>query len=521
MFFHEKFSYLYRLLNVNHKLVSKQCGFDVSLLSRWKNGNRVPSYKNGQYHELAKFFLAQIKTQAQREELNMIIAGHRTIATHLSSDLDVFEDWLVISGSKPQIPLMNYSTNSDTLTQLRSIITGSENPIDYPVIQLDLSTKTEVYIYKDNIGKRNAVLYFLKTALELTETTDIYIFSDEDSGWWVEDDHFPALWANYLKGIAAKGHRISVIFLNSRPSEQYIRALNTWFPLMLNGKVNAFYFPNYANPSVKSTTFIIKDKLAYVSLSSQLSDYEKIGYLHLDLTSIHMQTALFLGRMATCRSLVTTYTNETQLSLLERVVITESAEFNMIIFNNYASPFFLPLSVFERYASTLPKDAGERYMSIVRRYLTSRGQVIINIDMKEVIHLKTIRDLILDPEHTFFESRFFANRMMKLTSDEIKQYCMNIISLVESHKNYQLIFLRKPSIQRDMNINITVREHIGVIMTPTSPSSLNHIALVTTEGNTVYTIYKYLSQLLSQIPSIYKEKEETLNTLKDLMKLIV
>ena len=521
MYFHEKFSYLYRLLNVNHKLVSKQCGFDVSLLSRWKNGNRVPSYKNGQYRELARFFLAQIKTQAQREELNMIIAGHRTIATHLNSDLDVFEDWLIISNSKPQIPLMNYSTNSDTLTHLRSIITGSESTIDYPVIQLDQSTKTEVYIYKDNIGKRNAVLYFLKTALELTETTDIYIFSDEDSGWWMEDDHFPVLWANYLKGIATKGHRISVIFLNSRPSEQYIRALNTWFPLMLNGRVNAFYFPNYTNPSVKSTTFVIKDKLVYVSLSSQLSEYEKIGYLHFDLTSIHMQTALFLGRMATCRSLVTTYTNETQLSLLERVVITESAEFNMIIFNNYASPFFLPISVFERYASTLPKDVGERYMSIVRRYLTSRGQVIINIDMKEVIHLKTIRDLILDPEHTFFESRFFANRMMKLTSDEVRQYCMNIISLVESHKNYQLIFLRKPSIQRDMNINITVREHIGVIMTPTSPSSLNHIALVTTEGNTVYTVYKYLSQLLSQIPSVYKEKDETLNTLRELSKLII
>ena len=58
-------------------------------------------------------------------------------------------------------------------------------------------------------------------------------------------------------------------------------------------------------------------------------------------------------------------------------------------------------------------------------------------------------------------------------------------------------------------------------MTPTSPSSLNHIALVTTEGNTVYTVYKYLSQLLSQIPSVYKEKDETLNTLRELSKLII
>ncbi|MBS3990608.1 MAG: hypothetical protein KGZ51_00920 [Erysipelothrix sp.] len=521
MFFHEKFSYLYRLFNVNHKLVSKQCGFDVSLLSRWKNGNRVPSYKNGQYRELAKFFLAQIKTQAQREELNMIIAGHRTIATHLTSDLDVFEDWLVVSNSKPQIPLMNYAANSDTLTHVRSIITGSENSIEHPVIQLDLSTRTDVYIYKDNIGKRNAVLYFLKIALELTEVTDIYIFSDEDSGWWIEDDYFPVLWANYLKRITSKGHRLSVIFMNSRPSELYIRALNTWFPLMLNGKVNAFYFPNYAIPSVRSTTFIIKEKLAYVSLSSQLSDYEKIGYLHFDITSIHMQTALFLGRMATCRSLVTTYTTETQLSLLERMVITESAEFNMIIFNNLTSPFFLPLSVFERYALTLPQDAAERYMSIVRRYLLSRSQVIINIDMKEVINLKTMRDLILDPEHTFFESRFFANRVMKLTSQEVRQYCESIKSMVEEYKNYHLIFLRKPSIQRDMNINITVREHIGVVMTPTSPSKLNHIALVTTEGNTVFTLHKYLSQLLSQIPTVYKEKEETLQVLKDLINLIV
>jgi len=521
MFFHEKFSYMYRLLNLNHKMISKQCGFDVSLLSRWKNGNRVPSYKNGQYRDLAVFFLSQIKNTSQRDEISMILSSHRTIATHLSDEVDLLEDWLLVSNPKPQIPLMNYTTNSDTLSQLRNIITNTDYLVFNPDINLDKSTRTDVYIYKDNKGKREAIIYFLNTAFELNEPTDIFIFSDEDQGWWMEDENFPALWANYLKGIAHKGHRLSVIFLNSRPSEQYIRAINTWFPLMFNGKVNAYYFPNYNNPAVKSTTFIIKDTLAYVSLSSQLSDEEKIGYLHFDTPSIQMQTALFLGRMATCRSLVTTYTEETQLSLLDRMNQSETLESQGKMFSQYPSAYFLPVSVFERYALTLPSEVASRYMSMIRRYLQVRAHVFSSVKVEEAVVVKTLRDLILDPEHHFFESRFFGNRIMKLTHLELTAYLNNIILAIENNPNYSLFFLRRPNAQRDFNVNISAREHVGVVLCPTSPSSVNHIAIFSTESNTIYTIYQYLTLLFDQIPSVYKQREETIKVLNDLQKLLI
>lgn len=519
MFFHEKYAYLYRLLNVNHKQVSKQCGYDVSLLSRWKNGNRLPSYKNGQYRELAKFFIGAIKTQAQRDEINMIIAGHRATAPQLNLDVDVFEDWLMVSNTKPEISLMNYSLNSDTLTQLRSIISNNDAMIKDSDIKLDTDTRTDVYIYKDNTGKRDAVLYFLNTALELQEPSDIYIFSDEDQGWWIEDENFPEQWMTYLKGIALKGHRINVIFLTTRPSEQYIRALNTWLPLMLYGHINAFYFPNYASPTVKSTTFVIKDTLAYVSLSSQLSNVEKIGYLHFDLPSIQMQTALFLGRMAACRSLVTVYSVETQLTLLERVMQPESADYALKMFQHSPSAYFLPISVFERYALTLPQEMGNRYLSIMRKYLKARENIIPTLDIFEVIPYKSMKDLINDPNHMLFNSRFFGNRYMKLSMNEVRQYLSNVIETITNVENYKIAFLYRSSAQKDMNVNITVRQHTGAMMTPIAPSPLNHITIFITEGNTVATLFKYLSSLQEQIPSTYHQKEETLQTLKDLLKL--
>jgi hypothetical protein len=519
MFFHEKYAYLYRLLNVNHKQVAKQCGYDVSLLSRWKNGNRLPSHKNGQYRELAKFFIGAIKTQAQRDEINMIIAGHRVIAPHLTLDVDVFEDWLMVSNTKPEISLMNYSLNSDTLTQLRSIISSNDAMIQDSNVQLDTQTRTDVYIYKSNHGKRDAVLYFLNTALELQEPSDIYVFSDEDQGWWMEDESFPTMWMTYLKGIALKGHRMNVIFLTTRPSEQYIRALNTWLPLMLIGHVNAFYFPNYATHSVKSTTFIIKDTLAYVSLSSQLSDVEKIGYLHFDLPSIQMQTALFLGRMAACQSLVTTYSIETQLALLDRMMQVEPADYALKSFHQHPSPYFLPLSVFERYAFTLPLEMGNRYLSIVRKYLKARENIVPTLDVFEVIPYKSMKDLIEDPNHMLFNSRFFANRYMKLTISEIKEFLNNAIEIITSVKNYKMAFLYRTQAQKDMNVNIAVRQHSGALMTPIKPSPVNHIAIFTTEGNTVATLFKYLSSLQDQIPSSYHQKEETLQTLKDLIRM--
>ena len=182
----------------------------------------------------------------------------------------------------------------------------------------------------------------------------------------MEDENFPKLWASFLRAITLKGHTINTIFLTTRPSEQYIHALNTWLPLMLIGKINTFYFADYAIQTVKSTTFVIKDSLCYVSLSSHLSDLEKIGYLHIDLPTIRMQTALFLGRMAGCRSLMTTYTTETQLALLERMLQSESQDYPLKTFNLFPNPLFLPFSVFEKYSLTLPLEMRQRYMSIIR-----------------------------------------------------------------------------------------------------------------------------------------------------------
>lgn len=520
MQFHEKFAYMYHLLNLNHKQVSKQTGFDVSLLSRWKNGKRLPSEKNGQYHELSNLFLNSIKTQTQRDTINMIIAGHRTNIPHVNLDIDIFEDWLKTSSSKPEISLMNYSTNTDALTQLRAIITGDDPIIDRSHIKLDALTRTDVYVYKNNSGKREAVLYFLSTALELEYPTDIYIFSDEDPGWWIEDENFPRMWATYLRAITLKGHNLNTIFLTTRPSDQYIRALNTWLPLMLYGRINTFYFPNYTVHTVKSTTFIIKDTICYISLSSQLSDVEKIGYLHLDLPSIQMQTALFLGRMAECRSLVTTYTAETQLSLLERMLQTESMNFPVKSFNQFPSPMFLPITVFERYASTLPVDIGQRYMSLVRKYLTIHENLLPSVEVKEAVPFKTLRDLIIDPTTSFYESRFFASRDMKLTKAELKQYLNNIVEVLNRYPYYELTFLHRQNAYKDMHVSITVRQHTVAVMTPIKPSPLEHIAIFTTEGNTVLTLYKYLTTLQQQIPSAYHQKDETLQSMRELLRLL-
>lgn len=521
MQFYEKFTHMYRLLNLNHKIVAKQTGIDVSLLSRFKTGKRLPSDKNGQYHDFAKLFLSCIKTAAQRDTINMIITGHRITIPHVIAEIDIFEDWLKSSSARPEMSLMSYVAQTDRLAQMRAIITSKDETILKTThIKLDPQTRTDFYIYKDNEGKREAVLYFLNTALELEHPTDIYIYSDEDPGWWMEDETFPKLWASFLRAITLKGHTINTIFLTTRPSEQYIHALNTWLPLMLVGKINTFYFADYAIQTVKSTTFVIKDSLCYVSLSSRLSDLEKIGYLHVDLPSIRMQTALFLGRMAGCRSLMTTYTTETQLALLERMLQSESQDYPLKTFSLFPNPLFLPFSVFEKYSLTLPLEMRQRYMSIIRKYLTYIDNALPTIQVHEVTPFNKLRDLVLDPNAYYFESSFFGNKELKLTKNELKLYVNNIIDVLQRCPSYELIFLQQQSTYKELDININVRQHTHALITPINKSPLDHIALFSREGNTVMTLFKYLTSLQSNIPSAYRQKEETLQNLYTLQALL-
>ena len=74
---------------------------------------------------------------------------------------------------------------------------------------------------------------------------------------------------------------------------------------------------------------------------------------------------------------------------------------------------------------------------------------------------------------------------------------------------------------QDITVNVSVREHVGAVITPMKPSIIQHIAVVSTEGNTVHALFNHLSNIERRIPSVYHHKKEVIQSLQELKAMIV
>jgi transcriptional regulator with XRE-family HTH domain len=514
---------LMNVFNTSNKTLASACNVDPSLVSRWRNGQRVPSLKSNQVQAIAQYFLNINPTIEQKQFLQEVLSIQKLQTPKIIDTYDLLVQWLY---QKPethdiQAPFSvqtPYSSRPINKTVIVDEEEETEKALLRPRFPLSDQTKRTYHVFKENPGKRKAALLFLQKALNLSEPTEIFIYSDEIAQWWLEDQLFQVQWTSYLKLIVMKNHRIHIIHDVNRPQDEFATYLNIWIPLHLIGSISSYYHPHYVNKALKETQMIIKNTFALVSNSTFLTPKENICFIYEDIETVELYESLFLGRLVSCKPLIEVFKAQDQFRLLELLIDSVSSGFPATALHAHLNTFFLPDVVFENYCKNWPKIKQMQYLRLIKKWKQEQYHAFSRTSYTDVFPFEVLMEISSTKKYRHYDPILFQETIIDLDQELLKLTLKNMIYALQRYEYLDTYFIMKSSLKKGINLNLELREHHSLVFTTNYSLVSPYIGLYCHEGNMLNSFSHYLDSVISQIPSNLKNKKEAFRQLDRVLK---
>ncbi len=477
---------------------------DPSLISRWKNGQRVPSKKYDQIRDVASFFIGLNHSSNQKLILKEILAEQKLHSPELDTDIELLAAWL---SEKRE----HYRNDKElSIDKLNSSILLKKNElkkaIERPRFSISGQTKREFHIFRGNSGKRKAAMVFLQRALDIPPT-DIYIYSDELLEWWFEDNLFQLQWNSYLKLVILKKHRLHIIHHVHRNQDNFKDYFNVWLPLHLVGNIQSYYLPKYIELPIKETTMIIKDVIAFVCRSTLLTPKENIGLIFEDMDAIQMHESLFLGRLVSSKQLIQVFKSQDFYQLLHLLIESTNREFDTTAVHAGLNTVFLPDSVFERFSKSLPHKQKLIYLKQVKQWKAIQFQQFAKISYQDILPIELLHGFVTSNIFQHYDPVLFLDDGIVLSKSEIISTLQTMQYVLTRFNNVSFCLVKLEYLEKDLNINIEQRGLDSAIFTTNQDENATHIGLFCDESNLLHSFKCSIEDMIQKTPSIYRDKK--------------
>jgi len=459
MDFKDKLHLILTKLEINNNMLAEELSVDVSLVSRWRTGNRFPSERNNHLDLMSHYFYKKSLKDSQLNDLFEVLGQTLpNIKPDEKNTTELIKSWLLSSNVVDNTPLIHdfinkieffSSSDSDTTT----LINESDESYKY--------STSNVYYGKQ--GKREAISRLLAEAL-LLEPTTIYIFSDEGISWLTEDITFYFSWTKMLTKLLKKGHKIRIIHTVYKSLNEILNAIEKWLPLYLSGNLEPYYYPKIQDGLFRHSMFIIGDKLALSSTSLTDKIDSSLNYYHTNKENITNLTESFNSLLEMCLPLMSIYTDKNRQGYLDTVqdfykVCNDTYVYTPTI-STVTIPYDLMGEIYEN-AGCSKEEAIEYQKTRVKNF----KECLKTTKYSEVIPLPVIKNIAAGNVHVEL-THYFPNGPYAYTKDQYRTHLLNVIKWLEEYENYHVILLDDTLFT---DIRIMVKKDYGSIISKISP----------------------------------------------------
>lgn len=458
MKFNEKLNILLDTFEVTNYQLAEWLQVDVSLISRWRTGNRLPSDKSTHLEDLADYI---IKSAVQSSQLSVLLEQiGMSINTHIR-DIDAITKalifWLKNDTSSKDADLMHKLIDRIQFFSQSSI---AESGTIVPSSSNDSPAKS---IYPGRQGKREGVLRFLSEALNMEPTT-LFLYSDEPLTWLVEDIDFYFKWTRILPQIIHHGHKVILVHAIDNDLIDITSVLEKWLPLYLSGNIESYYYPKLNDGPFRHTIFIAGESAALTSASLIRNSGSALNHYYTEDNTIRLLKETFDGLIAQCQPLVKIYSDNNRTEYFNVLLEAESMPSDTYTYSQSLSTITMPVAMIgeiHKKAGWM-KDKAEEFL--FRRQEIFRRN-IINYKYVEIMALPRAED-VRDGKVIVDLTHFFPGGAIPYTTEQYKLHLLNVISLLESYENYHVILLNQ---RLFTDIKIIVRKDVFSVISKYSP----------------------------------------------------
>lgn len=420
--FAEKLNKLMMYFNISNAKLAKILAVDSSLISRMRNGSRIPNSDSQFVKLISSYFMNAAKNNPDRS----------IIEKDLGINIDELSEWLYDSSTYYPRKNQKIITSVDNiLNNFHMIPKIHEGEID-----INRYINDDIYGYS---AMRSTVIKLLRDALEKGTAHDMIFYSDQSIKWLTEDSDFLHLWTDYMLRLLENGSKLKILYAFKNGSTEMTTVLESIIPIYLTGNVSIHYQKKCNGNHFNRIVFIIND-VGYMigncvcgteheALYIYENDSEKFDYINNQMKCL----------LSDCMPLVdiyaidSNYANSIQCLGCNRL----SNQIKCII--PYPMVYFLSRDAFIEII-TEAGLSGDAYSNAVFYYDKMREKLLYSLKYHPTTWIITLcsYDDIINGNSRFYLPSYIYSQDIYYSKLQYKKYLEDLLQLMSEYSNLKL-----------------------------------------------------------------------------------
>jgi transcriptional regulator with XRE-family HTH domain len=458
-FFGEKLNALMNILDVSNIRLAKTLSVDSSLISRFRNGLRIPQKNSEMMNHLCRYFYKRVLAGGFEDKFAQLLGITKQMITDDSDKLmEYFIAWL--SGS----------TESQTIGAMDHFLSmmDSFHVSNYPQALSENILKSLNIMYH-NIPKyigingfRCAIIRFLSTVALAKQPRTLKLYSDQRMDWLTDDPDFMQKWAALMVSVLFNKNRVQIIHNIERNLPEMLVGIEKWMPLYMTGMLEAFYCKKAGDFRFAHTLFVAP-KLAAINANLVTGTEDRGNYLYSENTEdIDYLEVQFDALMELSKPLVRVFhaRNITEYYFYLGEMSEQPGKTKKLLLS--LSIATMPKVLLEKILirNELESSEIERILILYDSRVHQFETELKNGGVTEYITLPSDEELFTGRVELNLSS-LFLNRTITYTTEEYSEHICAILSLINEQDQYHFEPLKERPF---VNIQIALKSDVGVMV---------------------------------------------------------
>lgn len=505
-------------LGISSSRLAKAINVDSSLVNRWINGKRIPSYHADYIETIADYLCKNIHNTFQEQLINNLtievcgsIVATETVKDQIQYLLQEAQGYSMECAQKEKAQAKMHLPQKTSFTESMGLNDD-----------IALSDNDRLLTNQFQIARSCIALIDSSLSMKKKGPRNIYIV--------YENHFFPDLWSpedivefmNKLKTATRNGYQIVLLIRLNYDTAHTVTMMEFLQPFLLKGKLTIYYVPHASYTIPEKGLFLIPN----VGLISGLSN-EFISAFHY---------ALFLTRPAAvelCQSHIEFYINKNTHLLSTRFHSPKYSFINIhqmeksggcrILLRYFFGMMTFPIELYRKLLRQL-NFSDEDYNKSMQLYENRLNDFLENIPYYSYfdIYSASCLDELVKSHHTLLYSSkgVFS---VTLTSNDILEHLQYIIHLLKAYDNYQIAFYQ-PTAKKNTSfkqVYCLLKDRNSVLFEVIQPTdAATNLRIYSDEPMLTSGFYTYLMNIWERIPPINKNKYDVIHWLSSVISVL-
>ncbi|WP_409226809.1 helix-turn-helix domain-containing protein [Gudongella sp. SC589] len=502
MEFKDKITRMMQILKITNSQLAQRLDVDMSLVSRWRTGNRLPSQRGDHMEQIADYLMECAFKKDLLDEFTELLGlsadAHRSDHVYLRSHL---LNWLQDDKYQDNSPFIR-----DFIDKVEFFTGSSEfNPSHHRLHSPPEYSIEDIYVGTD--GKREAMKRFLHQISLSEEILDIFFYSDEPLEWITDDIDFYFIFNGMLSDALAKGHRLNIIQPYYREFRSIMESIERWLPVYLSGQIQTYYYHEEIKTIFGNTVAVAGDVAALKSASIRSNSQNSINFYVTDEKIVHSIKENLLSFIGECDPMMNIFGFHNLKELIDYLLKQGDNPGDLIALHQTLSTMTVPMEFLH-----MLSDSKDLHNTHIKR----TGLLKDNLEKYkyiEIFSLPTLEEL--DSGTVQVElSNHLSTGAVYYDRNTFRLHLENVIHWLETYENFSVIVLDKLFLK---DVRITVKKDRAAILYKITPSPF---ALAFDNKDIIEAFYSYIVSVINESDQKTLDRNLSIEKLKDYLNKI-